>query len=50
MITIPLIRTDNESNLSPMERSMVVCEQLITALMMQGTLDDPTLTAQEAGA
>jgi len=48
MITIPLIRTDDESSLSPMERSMVVCEQLITALMMQGTLDDPTITAQEA--
>ncbi len=47
MLAIPLIRTDDQSNLTTIERTTLACEQVITALMMQGTLDDPTVTAQE---
>jgi len=50
MLAIPLIRTDDESNLTTIERTTLACEQVITALMMQGTLDDPTVTAQERDA
>ena len=46
MLTIPLIRVE-EMNLTPIERSAMVCEQLITALMMQATIADPTITPQE---
>ena len=44
---IPLIRTDDESTLTPIERTTIGCEQVITALMMQGTLNDPNVTPQE---
>lgn len=47
MQAIPLIRTVDDSKLTPIERSAVGCEQVITALMMQGTLDDPNITDQE---
>ena len=47
MLAIPLIRTDDESNLTPIERTALACEQVITALMMQGTLNDPNVTPQE---
>jgi len=50
MLAIPLIRTDDQSNLTTIERTTLACEQVITALMMQGTLDDPTVTAQERDA
>jgi len=47
MLAIPLIRTDDDSNLTPIERTAVGCEQVITALMMQATMDDPQVTDQE---
>ena len=47
MLAIPLIRTDDESNLTPIERTALACEQVITALMMQGTLSDPNVTPKE---
>lgn len=47
MLTIPLIRTDDESRLTPLERTTIACEQIITALMMQSTLMDPNVTPQE---
>ena len=47
MLAIPLIRTDDDSNLTTIERTTLACEQVITALMMQGTLMDPNVTPQE---
>tara|TARA_R110002020_G_C15736198_1_gene724595 strand:- start:230 stop:427 length:198 start_codon:yes stop_codon:yes gene_type:complete len=47
LTAIPLIRTDDDSNLTPIERTAVGCEQVITALMMQATIADPTVSAQE---
>jgi len=47
MLAIPLIRTDDESNLTPIERTALACDQVITALMMQGTLNDPTVSEAE---
>ena len=47
MLSIPLIRTDDDSNLTPIERNAIGCEQVITALMMQATIDDPASTEQE---
>jgi hypothetical protein len=47
MLAIPLIRTDDQSNLTTIERTTLACEQVITALMMQGTLNDPAVTDQE---
>ena len=47
MLAIPLIRTDDESNLTPIERTTIGLDAVITALMMQGTLNDPTVTDQE---
>ena len=47
MLAIPLIRTDDDSNLTPIERTAIGCEQVITALMMQATMDDPQVTDQE---
>jgi hypothetical protein len=46
MLSIPLIRVE-EMNLTPIERSAMRCEQLITAMMMQATIADPTITPQE---
>ena len=47
MLAIPLIRTDDESNLTPIERTTLGLDAMITALMMQGTLNDPAVTDQE---
>jgi len=47
LTAIPLIRTDDDSNLTPIERTAIGCEQVITALMMQATMDDPQVTDQE---
>ena len=47
MLAIPLIRTDDETRLTPIERTTIACEQIITALMMQSTLSDPTVTDAE---
>tara|TARA_B000000557_G_scaffold211467_1_gene177511 strand:+ start:176 stop:370 length:195 start_codon:yes stop_codon:yes gene_type:complete len=47
MLAIPLIRTDDETRLTPIERTTIACEQIITALMMQGTLSDPAVTDAE---
>ena len=45
--TLPLIRTDDDSNLTPIERTTIACEQVITALMMAATMADPQVTAAE---
>ena len=50
MLAIPLIRTDDETRLTPIERTTIACEQIITALMMQGTLNDPAVTDMEREA
>ena len=47
MTTIPLIRTETDANITPIERTTLACEQVITALMMQATLDDPAVTEAE---
>lgn len=47
MLAIPLIRTDTGDSLTPIERTTLACEQVITALMMQGTLNDPTVTDEQ---
>ena len=47
LTAIPLIRTDDDSNLTPIERTAMSCEQVITALMMAATVADPTITDQE---
>ena len=47
MLTLPLIRTDDDSNLTPIERTAVGCEQVITALLMAATMADPQVTDQE---
>ena len=47
LTTIPLIRTDDDSNLTPIERTAIGCEQMIPALMMQATMTDPQVTDQE---
>ena len=47
MLSIPLIRIDDESKLTPIERTTIGLDAVITALMMQGTINDPTVTDQE---
>ena len=47
MTAIPLIRTEADANVTPIERTALACEQVITALMMQATLNDPTVTEAE---
>ena len=47
MPAIPLIRTEDDSKLTPIERKTLACEQVITALMMHSTLSDPSLSALE---
>ena len=47
MTTIPLIRTETDANVTPIERTTLVCEQVITAMMMQATLNDPTISEAE---
>lgn len=47
MLAIPLIRTDDEKTLTPIERTTIACEQIVTAMMMQATISDPQATAQE---
>ena len=47
MLAIPLIRTDDETRLTPIERTTIACEQIITALMMQGTMNEPAVTDAE---
>ncbi len=47
MVTIPLIRTETDATITPIERTAIACEQMITALMMQATLDDPAVSDAE---
>ena len=47
MPTLPLIRTDDDSDLTTIERNAVGCEQVITALLMAATVNDPRLNDQE---
>ena len=47
MVTIQLIRTEADANITPIERTALACEQVITALMMQATLNDPAVTEAE---
>ena len=48
MLAIPLIRTDDGDNLTPIERTTIGLDAVITALMMQGTLLDPSISAEQA--
>jgi len=48
MLAIPLIRIDDDTNVTPIERTALACEQVITALMMQATLMDPEISAEQA--
>ena len=50
LTAIPLIRTDDDSHLTTIERHIVGCEQMITALMMYATIVDPAITPQEVEA
>ena len=47
MLAIPLIRTDDDTNVTRIERTALACEQVITAMMMQATLDDPAVSEAE---
>ena len=47
MLTLPLIRTDDDSNLTTIERTAIGCEQVITALLMAASVSDPRLTDDE---
>lgn len=47
MLTIPLLRSDDETALTPIERTKIGLDAVITALMMQGTINDPKVTVQE---
>ena len=47
MQSIPLFRTQDDSRLTPLERTTFGCEQVITALMMQATIDDPAISELE---
>ena len=47
MLAIPLIRTDDAENLTPIERTTIGLDAVITALMMQGSISDPSVTDQE---
>tara|TARA_B100000941_G_C28332098_1_gene462138 strand:+ start:123 stop:317 length:195 start_codon:yes stop_codon:yes gene_type:complete len=48
MLTIPLIRTDTGDSLTTIERTTQTCEQIITALMMQGSLNQDGNTVEES--
>ena len=48
MLTIPLIRTEDDSNLTPIERTALACEQVITALMLQGSLNQDDKTVEQS--
>ena len=48
MLAIPLIRTDDEKALTPIERTTIACEQIITALMTQGSLNQDNTTVEES--
>lgn len=47
MQSIPLFRNEDDSTLTPIERTAFGCEQVITALMMQATIDDPAISELE---
>jgi hypothetical protein len=45
---IPLIRNDEWSkNLTPMEKRILGLDSMITALMMQGSINDPKSSMEE---
>ena len=50
LTAIPLIRTDDDSNLTAIERTAIGCEQMITALMLYATIVAPAVTPQEVEA
>jgi len=47
MLALPLIREDDNSHFSPMDRIVVGLDSMITALMMQGTINDPEASQDE---
>ncbi len=47
MLAIPLIRTEDDSKLTTIERTTLACEQVITAMMMYTTVNDRDLSAAE---
>ena len=48
MLALPLIRQDDNSHFSPMDKVLVGLDSMITALMMQGTINDPEASQDEA--
>tara|TARA_B100001094_G_C17716585_1_gene569929 strand:+ start:381 stop:575 length:195 start_codon:yes stop_codon:yes gene_type:complete len=47
MLSLPLIRQDDNSHFSPMDKIVVGLDSMITALMMQGTINDPEASLEE---
>jgi hypothetical protein len=47
MLSLPLIRQDDNSHFSPMDKVLVGLDSMITALMMQGTINDPESSQDE---
>lgn len=44
---IPLIRQHDDSALTPIEKTRHALDSLITALMLQGTIDNPEASQEE---
>ena len=44
---IPLIRQHDDSTLTPIEKTRHALDSLITALMLQGTIDNPEASKEE---
>ena len=47
MFAIPLIRTDDESNMTPIERKTIGLDAVITSLMMHANINDPKASQEE---
>ena len=47
MLALPLIRQDDNSHFSPMDKVLVGLDSMITALMMQGTINDSEASQDE---
>jgi len=47
MNTHPLFRQDDGTTLTPIERTMIGLDAVITALMMQGSIDDSKASVEE---
>ena len=47
MLAIPLIRTDDDSTMTTIERTTLTLDSVITAMMMHATINDPASTEQD---